>query len=61
MDLAEEMETLKKIKAAKMEAMFPDEVDTPLDLVRYHYSKKVIYLQSTSENRISNGLFCPVV
>ena len=33
MDLAEEMETLKKIKAAKMEAMFPDEVDTPLDQV----------------------------
>lgn len=31
MDLAEEMETLKKLKAAKMEAMFPDEVDTPLD------------------------------
>ena len=31
MDLAEEMDTLKKIKAAKMEAMFPDEVDTPLD------------------------------
>ena len=33
MDLVEEMDTLKKIKAAKMEAMFPDEVDTPLDLV----------------------------
>ena len=33
MDLVEEMDTLKKIKAAKMEAMFPDEVDTPLDQV----------------------------
>ena len=31
MDMAEEMETLKKVKAAKMDAMFPDEVDTPLD------------------------------
>jgi hypothetical protein len=33
MDLNEEMDTLKKLKAAKMEAMFPDEVDTPLDQV----------------------------
>ena len=33
MDLVEEMDTLKKIKASKMEAMFPDEVDTPLDQV----------------------------
>jgi len=33
MDLAEEMDTFSKIKAAKMDQMFPDEVDTPLDKV----------------------------
>ena len=33
MNILEEMDTLNKMKAAKMDQMFPDEVDTPLDKV----------------------------
>merc|ERR1712126_319562 len=32
MNMIEEQEALKKMKAAKMDAMFPDEVDTPIDM-----------------------------
>jgi len=32
MNLMEEQEALKKMQAAKMDAMFPDEVDTPIDM-----------------------------
>ena len=32
MNLAEEREALERVKAAKMDAMFPDEVDTPADM-----------------------------
>lgn len=31
--MLEEMDSLNKVKAAKMDQMFPDEVDTPLDKV----------------------------